>query len=824
MPEIPRNVRALLSGLQFRSPQPEALLSLSDFEWNDLFSQWGILRLMIPLRQTCPEYLPEWVRSHVDQNIADNTERFARIKRAYTEFARGLNERGGEHIVVKGFAQCPDFCEHPRFRLQSDIDVYCPPESIDDAVDVLCELGYEAVEGPNFSVADHLPTMARKTNWKWRGKCYDPEIPASFELHFTLWNENLTRLRVEGVEEFWQRRVKRSLGDLELPSLSLVDNVGYSALILLRDVLYGPISIHLAYELARLLNAKAHDQEFWRTWEQSHSDSLRKLEVVSFRVASHYFDCRQSDIVKDEIERQSASIGVWLEQCGDHSLEAWFRPNKSGLWLHMSLLESFLDKRTVLAKRLLPIKIPSIKAPQIQATPHAKKGKFSSGSTTKNSKSLRERIHYGSYLVGRVSYHIGSIPATLWRGFRLQWSAIGFGRDFMVFLLASLSFDLGMFIFFFLYNLYLLDHGFKENFLGLLSSAMMLGSVAGTIPAGILISRLGLRKALGAGVVLVSLVSALRSIVLSETSLIILAFLAGFVSIIWAVGLLPTVAQVTTERNRPMGFSVQMFFSIAIGILGAELGSRLPAWLMQLSPAEMTGHRPKEMVLLLGCAITALAIFPISRLHFSSAPIAERKTYPKNPFLIRFLIVLALWSLAIGSFTPFLNVYFARYLEMPLKQIGTVYSLAYIPQLLAILLAPLLFRKFGLVGGIALTQIATAASLFGLAAARESSAATIIYMVYVAFQWMNEPGLFSLLMNQVSTAERTGASAMNFLVMNASQAVAATIAGSWFVRFGYPFVLSATAAVALLAAVLFRVMLGKEKLNIPQSSLPDFNT
>lgn len=58
----------------------------------------------------------------------------------------------------------------------------------------------------------------------------------------------------------------------------------------------------------------------------------------------------------------------------------------------------------------------------------------------------------------------------------------------------SFLFDTGMFVFFFLYNLYLLDCGFNEKFLGLVTSAMAVGSIVGTVPAGIMGPGLDLRR------------------------------------------------------------------------------------------------------------------------------------------------------------------------------------------------------------------------------------------------------------------------------------------------------------------------------------------
>jgi predicted MFS family arabinose efflux permease len=66
-------------------------------------------------------------------------------------------------------------------------------------------------------------------------------------------------------------------------------------------------------------------------------------------------------------------------------------------------------------------------------------------------------------------------------------------------------------------------------------------------------------------------------------------------------------------------------------------------------------------------------------------------------------------------------------------------------------------------------------------------------------------------MNEVTPAERSGASAMNFLVIASANAIAAFAAGSAFAHFGYPAVLTATAVVAFIAALLFRLLLGKRE-------------
>jgi MFS family permease len=270
---------------------------------------------------------------------------------------------------------------------------------------------------------------------------------------------------------------------------------------------------------------------------------------------------------------------------------------------------------------------------------------------------------------------------------------------------------------------------------------------------------------------------------------------------IWAVCISPTVAQLTTEQQRPFAFSLVFSLGIGIGALGGLFGGRLPGWLAQHTHLSID---PLRLVLLVSCAIVLLGIFPVARLTFAKPNLTARaRPTFLSPFLLRFLPAIALWGLVTGSFSPFANVYFAQHLHMPLPQIGNAFSLSQIAQVAAVLLAPLLFRRLGLVSGIVVTQISAALLLCLLASTHTPLGATIGYMGFTAFQWMNEPGLYSLLMDRVPAEQREGAAASNSLVMSASQALAAMLAGGAFARFGYPAPMLAIACIAAVAAAFF---------------------
>ena len=429
----------------------------------------------------------------------------------------------------------------------------------------------------------------------------------------------------------------------------------------------------------------------------------------------------------------------------------------------------------------------------------------------------RRVIAYPTWFVSRSAIRVAKFPSFFRLGFRLWLSGFDLGKGFWSFFAGSFCFDLGMFIFFVLYNLYLLDRGFKENVLGLVASASAIGGIVGAIPAGLLAHRFGLRKALLLCLTLVSATFALRSVVTTESSLIAFAFLGGLVITIWAVCISPAIAQLTNEQSRPLGFSTVFSSGIAVGFLGGQAGERLPGWIGSIASTATPAHT-KQIALLIACALVAAGVLPISRIKFSALPKKERKVYPSRRFIGRYLAAIAVWTLAVSAFEPFFNAYFSQHLHMPLQEIGSLFSYAQLAQVLAIMGSPMLFRKFGIVDGIVYVQIAAAIALGILAMCSRGSVAAVVYVVYMALQWMTEPGMMLLLMNRVSPEERTGASALNFLVANIAGAIATALAGASFSKFGYPFVLMIVSIVGLIAAFVFRLMLGETE-RMPEASL-----
>ena len=255
----------------------------------------------------------------------------------------------------------------------------------------------------------------------------------------------------------------------------------------------------------------------------------------------------------------------------------------------------------------------------------------------------------------------------------------------------------------------------------------------------------------------------------------------------------PAVAQLTSERNRTLGFSLLFARGIGTGVVAGILGGRLPGWLLKagIAPSPLASYR---YALLAGSAMVLLALWPLAKLRLEAVPSkGYRLSMPNSP-LRQFLGVLAVWHLGTALFNPFFNAFLTRQ-QFAVARIGTLVSISQTAQVSAILFAPLVFRACGRLRGIAGMQFVTALALLALAAAQGSTWVAAVYVFYMAAQFMSEPGLYGYLMDVVPSRDRGAASALNFLVAFAVQAAAAGLATAMKVAVGVVLALCAFALV-----------------------------
>jgi hypothetical protein len=183
----------------------------------------------------------------------------------------------------------------------------------------------------------------------------------------------------------------------DLAVLRPVDAVAYAALHLVKHVLHGDTKPFHVYEIASFLHRHAADEALWTEWHALHSDSVRRLQTVAFLMAEAWFGCRLAPEVREEAARLPRATRLWFEEFGTSPALQRYRANKDELWLHLSLLDSRLDRLRVARRRLIPSNLP----PPSRATSTATR-----------------RSVYAAWFLARLRYHAVSLGTTVSSGIR----------------------------------------------------------------------------------------------------------------------------------------------------------------------------------------------------------------------------------------------------------------------------------------------------------------------------------------------------------------------------------------------------------------------
>jgi hypothetical protein len=401
---IPVYARAVFDALHFTSPRFDALSGLTDVEWRQLIDFCRRTQLAIPFALGCHDHVPVWVADLFNQNLANNAERWRRTKLAYQEVRGAFEAAGLEFVTLKGFTHAPLFVADPRLRAQYDLDLFFPREQIYAARDLALRIGYEPLGGGNRQLVDHLPTLIRKSGWEWRGDYFDPELPLALELHFRLWDRGTEGVAIPGVEDFWERRQRRTIEDLEFTSLADIDLPGYASAHALRHLLRGDSRASHLYEIAYFLE-RNRDAEFWRVWRECHDEPLRRVEAICFAIARQWFGCRLPAIPQEEMERLPEPVRAWLAAYAHTPLVNLFHATKDELWLHLSLLDPGCSRLRILRRRLLPLRLPgpvdAVHLPDDAVGWRVR---------------LRAAGRYFVFLISRTWRHARALVPTLWSG------------------------------------------------------------------------------------------------------------------------------------------------------------------------------------------------------------------------------------------------------------------------------------------------------------------------------------------------------------------------------------------------------------------------
>jgi hypothetical protein len=371
-------------------------------------------------------------------------------------------------------------------------------------------------------------------------------------------------------------------------------------------------------------------------------------------------------------------------------------------------------------------------------------------------------------------------------------------RKLAQYLAVPVLLNLGLFIHVLLFNLYLADLGYREDFMGRQSALLTLGTALGTIPGAMLTRRFGLR----ATGLLATVGVALTLLMRAQSAGLALSIASIALGVTHGVFLVTNTPAIASLSLGPLGFTLNIGFSIAVGTIGGLLGGRLPGWISTFHPAAGPADL-KRMALMFASIPVVVAAAIAASISFPATPRNDARIQASRRFLLQYLPVVALWYAFCAGFIPFFNAYLRNRLSAPVTVIGGIFALSHLPQAAAILLMPIVIARLGLLRSIVATQVLAALGALAMWQARTIPQAAALYMLYLSLQVMSEPGLQNLLMRGVPAEERPPAMAANLLLMFSVNAMVGLGAGWLIVERGYGTLFVVLSITGLSAATLF---------------------
>ena len=187
----------------------------------------------------------------------------------------------------------------------------------------------------------------------------------------------------------------------------------------------------------------------------------------------------------------------------------------------------------------------------------------------------------------------------------------GYGRDVKLFLLYNLLSNVGIGVFQLLFNLYLIELGYDESFIGEFQSISTLSMAAVALSIGVLVNRFGVWKTVTSGLVFFLITSVLASIITNQAALLVMAALSGAGTAFLFVPTMPFIVELTGRHERhgvaALAFSLNSL-SITVGSLIGGFGARGIGTLFDLDVPSAEAYR---YTLIAGLLLAGFALLPL---------------------------------------------------------------------------------------------------------------------------------------------------------------------------------------------------------------------
>lgn len=373
------------------------------------------------------------------------------------------------------------------------------------------------------------------------------------------------------------------------------------------------------------------------------------------------------------------------------------------------------------------------------------------------------------------------------------------------FLLAELLTWTGHGVFQVLFNLYLIEGGFQESFVGRAVSLNALAVALAALPAGLLADRWGRTRSLALGAVIDGAAQLARASLLHGGAIYAASFCSGVGQAMIVIAAAPFITEHSSPRERTHLFSAYFATALLAGVVGSLLGGWIPAALAALphglAPGRLDAYRIALVIGALFVLSGAIPLAGIARGGEKPMHAAGRRTTRAD---LRLLMPTGANAFLVGAgaglVIPFMNLYFARRFACSSAQIGSFFSAAQVVTAIAALLGPTVARRFGKLRTAVASQLLSLPFLVTLGIESRLSIAVGAFLVRATLMQASTPLMNAFVMEVLPPELRARSSSLTNMAWNIGWATTATFAGALIERFGYSVPFYCTATLYAVAA------------------------
>lgn len=372
-----------------------------------------------------------------------------------------------------------------------------------------------------------------------------------------------------------------------------------------------------------------------------------------------------------------------------------------------------------------------------------------------------------------------------------------YSRDIKLFLLYSLIANVGVGVFMLIFNLYLIQLGLAEDFIGRFNAFSTLAMGAVALSIGFLINRFGVWMTVAAGLGAFVVTSILACIITNPPFLLLMGALSGAGTAFLFVPTMPFIVELTEARQRHGVAALAFSLNSLSMTIGSLVGGFLPRGLAGVLALESPSAEAYRYTLIIGVSVAALGVVPLlgmSPRQRASRPAHEETTItdgvePHPPRTVRrhmtvFIAIGGLMSLGAGALFPFYNV-FLQTQGASTGQIGIIFSAAGLMAAGFGLSSPYLARRLGSLKAVTIVRLTPLPFYLLLMFTPALPIAVVAHMIRTTSINMAWP-IDSTYISEVLPA-RARAQVFSFRsgAWNFGWALSSVVAGSLIVRYGY---------------------------------------